>query len=246
MTMIDRERIIMLQKFVSESMQKYRDEYTALKSNISSDLEDSFWCKGWREAYAPDFVNEIADNTQEARKILPKEPRRKTYTSLHCYFEKKPVISLFYGNEEKTCMEKFFTEVDNMIVGICYTTNEGSIYSLSIETRNPDGLPCEYTVCYPDMNYKDIKERRYLLRSAEYYFDEHDRITSASYFDRAELNADSPDILEDYTFIYENGTVTDFTRINYSKSIEKKAENTWKFDRWILKRYKDDGISYFG
>lgn len=254
MLVIDRERIIIIQKIILELLQKYRNEYSTLKRITSSDFEDRFWCKGWREAYAPDFMNEISDNTQEARKILSKEPRKKAYTSLHCYFKKKPVISLFYGNEGNVCMEKFFVEIDNMIVGICYTTNDGNIYSLSVETRNALGLPYEYAVCYMDMNFKHYDYPQYLLRSAVYNYDEQNRIISASYVDRLKINIGTdntfasavPEVLEDYKFLYENGTVTHFTRINYSENYEKKTENTWKFDRWILKRYKDDGISYFG
>lgn len=252
--MIDRERMISLLNLVSELMQEYQDKYDALKCELPSELKGGFWCKGWREAYAPDYVNEISDNTQESRKILPKEPRKKAYTSLHNYCENKPVVSLFYGNAEKPVIEKFFVETDTMIVGIGYTTSDGSIYSLSIETRNADGLPCEYTVCYRDMNDKYYDRPGYLLRSAAYEYDAQRHIVFASYIDRLKVNTGAedsltdaaPECMEDYRFIYENGTVTHFTRINYAGNFEKVSENTWKFDRWILKRYQDDGIRYFG
>lgn len=252
--MIDRERIMIIQKKVLELFQKYRNEYSVLKRMAFSDFEDCFWTKGWREAYAPDFINEISDNTQEARKILPKEPRKKAYTSLHCYSKNKPVISLFYGNDGNVCMEKFFVEIDNMIVGICYKTSDGSIYSLSVETRNAHGLPYGYTVCYMDMNSNYYEIPQFLLRSATYNYDTQNRIISASYVDRLKISIGTdntfasavPEDLADYKFLYENGTVTHFTRINYSANYEKKTEHTWKFDKWILKRYKDDGISYFG
>lgn len=253
-SVIDRERIIIIQKIALELLQKYRNEYSNLKKLASSDFEKCFWSKGWREAYAPDYINEISDNTQEARKILSKEPRKKAYTSLHCYSKNKPVISLFYGNDGNLCMEKFFVEIDNIIVGICYKTNDGNIYSLSVETRNAHGLPHEYTVCYTDMNFKHYDRPLYLLRSTIYNYDVQNLIISASYVDRLKINIVTdntfanavPENLEDYIFLYDNETVTHFTRINYSENYEKKTEHTWKFDRWILKRYKDDGISCFG
>ena len=173
---------------------------------------------------------------------------------MHYYLKKKPVISLFYGSEEKLCMEKFFIEMADMIVGICYMTNNGNIYSLSIEIRNEDGLPYEYTVCYMDMNFKHCQFPSYLLRSATYKYNHQNHIISASYMDGLQVSVSmdnvfastAPECLEDYIFLYENGTVANFTRVNYSANYEKEAENTWKFNKWILKRYKDDGINYFG
>ncbi|MBQ9809176.1 MAG: hypothetical protein IJM55_09965 [Ruminococcus sp.] len=252
--MIDRDRIVYVQTLVYDMMQKYQNEYFNLKNNLSLDCEEKFWCKGWREAYAPDFVNELADNTQETRKILPKEPRKKSYTSLHYYLKREPVFSLFYGFEEEPCMEKFFVETDNMIVGICYSTDNGNIYSLSIEIRNENGLPYEYIVCYMDMNNKHDRFPSYLLRVSTYKYDNQNHIISASYIDGSQISVSTdndfastaPECLEDYIFLYENGTVANFTRVNYTANYEKKAENTWKFNKWILKRYKDDGINYFG
>lgn len=252
--MIDRERIVFVQALISDMMYKYQNEYFNLKNSVSLDYEEEFWCKGWREAYAPDFVNELSDNTQEARKILPKEPRKKSYTSLHCYLKKKPVISLFYGSKEEPCMEKFFIETDNMLIGICYMTDNGNIYNLSIETRNEDGLPYEYIVCYMDMNSKGRQLSSYLIRLATYKYDNHNHIISASYMDGLKVSVSTDNFsaiaasecFEDYIFLYENGTVANFTRINYSVNFEKETENTWKFNKWILKRYKDDGINYFG
>ena len=254
--MIDRDRIVHVQTLVSDMMHKYQNEYFNLKNSVSLDFEEEFWCNGWREAYAPDFVNELADNTQEARKILPKEPRKKSCTSLHYYLKKEPVISQFYGFEEELCMEKFFIETDDMIVGICYSTDNGNMYSLSIEIRNEDGLPYEYIVCYMDMNnkYKYDRGSSYLIRVSTYKYDDQNHIISASYIEGLPVSVSSdnvlastaPECLEDYIFLYENGTVANFTRVNYTADYEKKTENTWKFDRWILKRYKNDGIKYFG
>lgn len=252
--MIDRDRIVHVQTLVSDMMHKYQNEYFNLKNSVSLDFEEKFWCNGWREAYAPDFVNELADNTQEARKILPKEPRKKSYTSLHYYLKKEPVISQFYGFDGELCMEKFFIETDDMIVGICYRTDNGNMYSLSIEIRNADGLPCEYIVCYMDMNKKHDRFSSYLLRFSTYKYDHQNHIISASYIDGLSVSVSTdnvlastvPECLEDYIFLYEHGTVANFTRVNYTADYEKKAENTWKFDKWILKRYKNDGIKYFG
>ena len=80
-----------------------------------------------------------------------------------------------------TDVDYYAMNADDMIVGICYSTDNGNMYSLSIEIRNEDGLPYEYIVCYMDMNNKHDRGSSYLIRVSTYKYDDQNHIISASY-----------------------------------------------------------------
>ena len=74
-----------------------------------------------------------------------------------------------------------------------------------------------------DMNNKHDRGSSYLIRVSTYKYDDQNHIISASYIEGLPVSVSSdnvlastaPECLEDYIFLYENGTVANFTRVKY-------------------------------
>ena len=260
--MINTEKLISVQKTLTELTEKYSGQYDKLRENADISSADVIWCKGWREPYAADYADELyIGNIYSPRQMLAKEPRKKELVSAHYFRDSLPVLSVVYGTEGKITYEKLFVNEPEISAGIVFD-DEQNADILTVEIKN-NGRAAEYIVYEHDRDsVPGRRTKAHTVRYTSYAYDENGRIASSTYItgitpcDDTEkfllLNKRVEDLC-DYRFNYVDTAVDTFTRYDfdcyYFNDTSDKSYpegNTWKFPKHLLKRYRDLGIDCFG
>lgn len=177
------------------------------------------------------------------------------HVSVHYYRDKKPIYSQIYGADSDVICEIFYTQDSGKNYGITYNRN-GELDMLSIETQNEKGLPVEYIVYRKEIwNFGDPLKNR--IHYAAYEYDENDKIKGGSFIYEMIVNpkaSEDPEALlyiiynpsYDYNLSYVDGTLDTYTLTRYESYLKSKKEidRSWKFPKYLLKRYKALGIEY--
>lgn len=254
--MITEEKVEEISWSVLSLIEQYKEKPDEFKETPQLEGAEAIWCKGWRAPHDPIFFEEVTcGNISEPRHPIWRVPRKKVHVSVHYYRDKKPIYSQIYGADSDVICEIFYTQDSGKNYGITYNRN-GELDMLSIEIQNEKGLPVEYIVYRKEIwNFGDSLKNR--IHYASYEYDENDKIKGGSFIYEMIVNpkaSEDPEALlyiiynpsYDYNFSYVEGTLDTYTLTRYESYLKSKKEidRSWKFPKYLLKRYKALGIEY--
>lgn len=254
--MVTEEKVEEMCRYVLSLIAQYQEKPDEFQETPQLEGAEVIWCEGWRAPHEPIFFEEVSyGNVSEPRHPIGSETRKKKHVSAHYYQDKKPIYSQIYGAEGSVICETFYTREAGKTYGITYD-RKGELDMLSIETQNEKGLPIDYILYRKEIwNFGDPLKNR--INYATYEYDENDKIKGGSFIHEMIVNpkaSEDPEALlysicdpsYDYCLSYVDGTVDTYTLTRYNPYFESKKEidRSWKFPKYLLKRYKTLGIEY--
>lgn len=120
--------------------------YEELRSQINTEMADKILYAGQNllEPYHADYISEIDDNTFPIRKLYKRRSSKMKHITACFYQEERLMFSLTYGGNGEITQETVYQYQDNCKIGLTFLTSEKILCSLTAETFDAQGKPCEF------------------------------------------------------------------------------------------------------